>query len=919
MTAAWTHLRRYLTRADALLLAAALAGLTGYVLLLPAQHPDAAASYGLGEAGALQAAEAFLAARGYGVEDLEATARLSRHPDLLNALQAGLGRRATRRLLDDPEDAAQMPAYHWRVRYQAPQADADEAAPRYRLGVTLQGAVWQFDRDPAPRFGPPPRQERPARRRATTPRADRSALRAAFAPPDAREAPAAQLDLNAFSDSLLAAVLAFDPADSLWSSRPPRLARQPDAAALRRALGQDVRAFFHPGFGPEVAAALARFHLGQTAWDAAAVRPDSAWMPAERGNRVARVRLVRTQPLYGQQVRADVTVSAAGTLEELRVAFNPEVAGQEATLLIVATVLQVAVYVLLVLVLVVAFFKRLIARLIDGKATLVDGAVAGLLAAGMVGLIRHLFGEAVGAIWLEWLMRALVVLVVGAAAALFTMVVSGAADSLARSKWPVKLRTASLVRLGSFRNVAVGRALLRGAMLAFVLLGATAALLALTPGAALHFTEESMVFLEEMAYQPMVWLAAGYGLLAYLVLLFVLLGAGTFVYHLWPRAAPVVGVTVVLMALMQGASVELAPIGYAWLLSGLWGVGLAVTFWRTDFLTCFTGFFLALLLWRLNEGWLVGASPAWMDVLLGGLLVLAVVGVGLLGVASGRTRREVAEYVPAYIDELTRHERFKRELEIARQVQASFLPRRMPEVEGLDIAAMCLAANEVGGDYYDFVQVGPGRLAVVVGDVSGKGTQAAFYMTLTKGFVQTLSREGLAPAEVMRRLNRLFYENAVRGTFISMIYGVFDVAARTFTFTRAGHNPVILRRSPGHAADLVQPTGLAIGLVTGPTFDETIEEVTIALCPGDVLVFYTDGFSEAMNQGKDLYGDDRLARKVGDAGQRSASEILRAVSEDVHHFVEAAGRHDDMTMVVVRLVPLDGAAPADAHRHAAEA
>ncbi len=207
----------------------------------------------------------------------------------------------------------------------------------------------------------------------------------------------------------------------------------------------------------------------------------------------------------------------------------------------------------------------------------------------------------------------------------------------------------------------------------------------------------------------------------------------------------------------------------------------------------------------------------------------------------------------------------------------------------------------MGGDYYDFVEVEPGKLAVVVGDVSGKGTQAAFYMTLTKGILQTLSREGLSPAEVMRRLNMLFYANAPRGTFISMIYGVFDVEARSFTFARAGHNPVILKRSPSQEPDLVQPTGMAIGLVDGPTFDNTIEERTLELRIGDVLVFYTDGFSEAMNLARDEYGDGRLARKVSDLGNRSATELLDAVAEDVHHFVGAADRHDDMTMVVVKL------------------
>jgi serine phosphatase RsbU (regulator of sigma subunit) len=137
--------------------------------------------------------------------------------------------------------------------------------------------------------------------------------------------------------------------------------------------------------------------------------------------------------------------------------------------------------------------------------------------------------------------------------------------------------------------------------------------------------------------------------------------------------------------------------------------------------------------------------------------------------------------------------------------------------------------------------------------------------------------------------------------FISMIYGVVDVEKRTFTFARAGHNPVILKRSPSQEPDLVRPAGMAIGLTTGPRFDETIEETTLQLRVGDVIVLYTDGFSEATNMAREQYGDERLARKVGDVGQRSAAEVLRGVTEDVHRFVEAAGRHDDMTMVVLKL------------------
>jgi phosphoserine phosphatase RsbU/P len=127
------------------------------------------------------------------------------------------------------------------------------------------------------------------------------------------------------------------------------------------------------------------------------------------------------------------------------------------------------------------------------------------------------------------------------------------------------------------------------------------------------------------------------------------------------------------------------------------------------------------------------------------------------------------------------------------------------------------------------------------------------------------------------------------------------VHARTFVFARAGHNPLILKRSPHHETEFVQPAGMAIGLKSGPMFDENIEEVSIPLHTGDVLVLYTDGFTEAMNARRQQYGDARLAEKVQGASRHTAGEILRTVSEDVHHFLEAVGRHDDMTMMVVKV------------------
>ncbi len=177
------------------------------------------------------------------------------------------------------------------------------------------------------------------------------------------------------------------------------------------------------------------------------------------------------------------------------------------------------------------------------------------------------------------------------------------------------------------------------------------------------------------------------------------------------------------------------------------------------------------------------------------------------------------------------------ELEIARDVQMSFLPVKNPQFKGLDIAAKCIPALEVGGDYYDFVRLDESRLGIIIGDVSGKGTQAAFYMTLTKGFVKALSKTIKSPSEFLIQINELFYENVERGTFISMIYGIFDLKENTLTFSRAGHNPVLARQSDKNEIELLNPVGLALGLEKGQIFSRTIKELKVTCVPVMLLYF----------------------------------------------------------------------------------
>jgi serine phosphatase RsbU (regulator of sigma subunit) len=324
---------------------------------------------------------------------------------------------------------------------------------------------------------------------------------------------------------------------------------------------------------------------------------------------------------------------------------------------------------------------------------------------------------------------------------------------------------------------------------------------------------------------------------------------------------------------------------------------------RFDVLTAFvtlttSTFFRFTLMLNASETDAFAAS-----VIAAGLLFAAIVVFGVVTHLQKDELTEIESVTPAFAKHITERERLRHELSIARQVQMSFLPRANPEVSTLDIASRCAPALEVGGDYYDFLELPGGRLAVVVGDVSGKGTQAAFFMTLTKGFLRALAQSANSPGSMLKSVNRLFYENVDRGVFISLICGVFDTNRSTLTIARAGHNPVILKKTGGKDSQILNPMGLALGLDAGDVFERSIKEVTVRYEPGDVFVFYTDGVSEAMNRSSEEFGEDRLSQAVESHASKRAAGILDGVLADVQTFVGKAQQHDDVTMVVVKVMP----------------
>ncbi len=251
-------------------------------------------------------------------------------------------------------------------------------------------------------------------------------------------------------------------------------------------------------------------------------------------------------------------------------------------------------------------------------------------------------------------------------------------------------------------------------------------------------------------------------------------------------------------------------------------------------------------------------------------------------------------------EEQIERERLSRELAIAREVQHKLLPQRLPTVEGLTIAASSVSAQEVGGDYYDFVELDGERLAVIVGDVSGKGTSAAFYMAEMQGIFQSATHIAPEPAEFLTHANRVLARLLESNTFMTVIYGLLDGKRQQLRIARAGHCPAAFVTA-GTEARYLRCRGLGLALDRGALFRRTIEVETINLKPGDVFVLYTDGVVESRNASGEEYGYDRLLTAISRNRGDDASTVHRALLGDLDTFLEIDRQYDDdLTLVVLK-------------------
>jgi serine phosphatase RsbU (regulator of sigma subunit) len=301
-----------------------------------------------------------------------------------------------------------------------------------------------------------------------------------------------------------------------------------------------------------------------------------------------------------------------------------------------------------------------------------------------------------------------------------------------------------------------------------------------------------------------------------------------------------------------------------------------------------------------------------------GLFSLAVLGLGfaLFARAAGRGRAIDEEEIafelarrnePSARNLLSEREMLLGEFAEARSAQQALLPAEPPRIEGYSFAAACVPAREVGGDLYDFLPFPGGRWGLCVADVSGKGVPASLYMTVLKGMLLAESLQGASLESIALAANERLHAAGRHRTFVTLILGLLDPPAARLELLRAGHNPPLLRRVSGECLYL-QPDGLGLGLASNRLFGRTIRQQTLFLSPGDLLVLYSDGLTEAMNPHRELYGEERLQRVVERAGALDAPQALAVILEDLNLFRNGADAHDDLTLLIVHKRP--EAAPA---------
>lgn len=242
-------------------------------------------------------------------------------------------------------------------------------------------------------------------------------------------------------------------------------------------------------------------------------------------------------------------------------------------------------------------------------------------------------------------------------------------------------------------------------------------------------------------------------------------------------------------------------------------------------------------------------------------------------------------------------ERLLKELEIARRIQRNILPKTAPYIEGVELSATNIPAREVGGDFYDYVPVAKNQWGLIIADVSGKGMPAAIFMGLSRTIVRASTTGNKSTQNAMKHANELICRDSTSGMFVTLFYAVLDSIRMKFKYVNAGHNPPFLLRKGANDIISLEATGIPLGVME----NIDIREREIDLLPGDMIVLYTDGVTEAINEKEEGFGKERLLKIIQKNRSLAAKEIVEKVQNEILMFAGTQPQYDDITLMIIKV------------------
>ena len=561
---------------------------------------------------------------------------------------------------------------------------------------------------------------------------------------------------------------------------------------------------------------------------------------------------------------------------------------------IIAAVLQVAVYVTLVILLVIYLIQFSRRESISFELALPLGYTIGIIT-----LLHSLFSQwhsPIGELLLETFIPSLFL-------ALVMWLLYAISDATARQQWDDKLAISDQFLHGKFFGASVGRAILRGLTLGTYALTIQVVLLYLYKvgmGGELK-TAETLDYSFIIIFPAMVGALQVFSKAMFNEFFLRLFGVS--LLKKWFRQNHWIFLAGTIFAVIFSAELKAVNEWIQFLVNLLPNFLFILFLVKYEIVTTIVGYFSyqilskAIIFSHTGESYFQELGTAFYF-----LLAFLLVSACLIVIFRRREEQTTSRFIPDYIRKKEERDRLLRELEIARTVQQKFLPATTPELPNFQIAAFCQPAWEVGGDYFDYFPLEDGRLGIAIGDVSNKGVSAAFYMTMVKGFLKALATQSLEPARILSETNALFYENVERGNFISMVYGILDSQSGEFTFARAGHNPVLYLLGKSASGQWLSPKGVGIGLLPAKEFRAHITQEKIKMQTGEILILYTDGYPEAMNEQSEQFGEENLQEFIQQQFHLPALDIIQTLEMAIKKWEGNRTALDDRTMVVIKKI-----------------